>query len=116
VPGQQVNAESRRSTCDAYLKLIEDNFLGGARLDPGPTAGLVLADARPTPAGRPRGRAGAWQPGRATSTSASHRARQPTHRLAVGLDVRYGKACAACQATRAGQVAAADAVRNFKIF
>ena len=55
---------------DAYLKFIEDDFLGGSRLDP-------ATDGRPDErAGRARRSARARQPRRTTSTSTRRRGRR----------------------------------------
>ena len=75
VPGLVISPYARRGyidhqtlSSDAYLKFIEDDFLGGARLNP-------TTDGRPDPRpGRPRERADPGQPGRRTSTSARRRA------------------------------------------
>ena len=88
VPGLVISPYARQGyidhqtySSDAYLKFIEDDFLGGSRLNP--------AHRRPpgSPARRPRGRADPRQPGRglqlqpgpAPAAAAAH---QPGHRLA----------------------------------
>ena len=71
VPGLLVSPYARRGyidhqtlTFDAYLKLIEDRFLGGQRLDPATDGTAGLAPARARDALDPR----ATSPWRSTST------------------------------------------------
>ena len=77
VPGLVISPYARRGyidhqtlSSDAYVKFIEDDFLGGQRLDP-------MTDGRPDPAARrPRERAAARRPRASTSTSPSRRGRR----------------------------------------
>ena len=98
VPGIVISPYAKRGfidhqtlSSDAYLKFIEDDFLGGARLNPG-----HRRPPRPQ-ARRPREPAGARQPGaglqlQPAAPRAGAAAHQPADRLTVDSPVLHGQA------------------------